>query len=132
MKVVIDRSRWLRGEGHTVSVLLRESDGKMCCLGQVLCRLGKTEDQLRGVAAPDSRFRRDRRGEAVPGGPPGLGTPLLDADQVRAKGVNAAMGINDNPSMPDDVRERSLTEILGTLGIELEFVDKIEPAAGEG
>ena len=33
MKLVIDRATWLRGEGHEQSYLLRECDGKMCCLG---------------------------------------------------------------------------------------------------
>ena len=29
----IDRRTWLRGEGASQSFLLREADGKMCCLG---------------------------------------------------------------------------------------------------
>lgn len=32
-KLIIDRSRWLRGEGCDASYLLRPADNKMCCLG---------------------------------------------------------------------------------------------------
>jgi hypothetical protein len=33
LEVVIDRERWLRGEGSTQSFLLRPEDGRMCCIG---------------------------------------------------------------------------------------------------
>lgn len=51
MKVIIDRTRWLRGEPHK-SKLLRESDGKMCCLGFHALACGYTEEQIASKSTP--------------------------------------------------------------------------------
>lgn len=51
-ELVIDRARWLRGEGGTKSSLLRSSDGKMCCLGFYMLANGHTPDELEDVDAP--------------------------------------------------------------------------------
>jgi hypothetical protein len=53
MKLIIDRSKWLRGEGSAKSKLLRASDGKMCCLGQFGLACGFTPDDLVDIASPD-------------------------------------------------------------------------------
>lgn len=45
-ELVIDRSKWLRGEGSNASRLLRESDGKMCCLGMYGLACGLTPEDL--------------------------------------------------------------------------------------
>ena len=51
-KLVIDRTRWLRGEGPEESALLRPTDNKMCCLGFDALRRGLTSDEIKGVEAP--------------------------------------------------------------------------------
>jgi hypothetical protein len=121
IKVTVDRGRWLRGVGSETSMLLRESDGRMCCLGFVALALGKTEDQIRGYAAPGSPVR-DNRGVKV-----GFGTVLLD---LCPKGhlsepapIAQAMEENDDTSISDEIREERLIPLLAEVGIELEFVD---------
>lgn len=52
MKLVIDRSKWLRGEGSSKSSLLRTSDGKMCCLGFLGLACGIAPDRLKGNSNP--------------------------------------------------------------------------------
>lgn len=51
-KLIIDRQRWLHGEGIEDSYLLRESDGKMCCLGFFCLMEGLTEDDIRNNTTP--------------------------------------------------------------------------------
>ena len=53
MKLVIDRSTWLRGEGSDESRLLRSLDGKMCCLGFYSLACGLTDDHICDEATPD-------------------------------------------------------------------------------
>jgi hypothetical protein len=52
MNLVIDRKRWLRGEGAHDSKLLRPSDGKMCCLGFYGLACGLSADQICGAGSP--------------------------------------------------------------------------------
>jgi hypothetical protein len=123
-KVTIDRSKWLRGEGSEASMLLRESDGKMCCLGQVLLALGKTKQQIAGLEAPGC----SRRGEY----PAGMGTPLLEPavynphKMVSTTATADAMEANDDMSTDDAYKERYLTPLLASMGIDITFVDKVE------
>lgn len=50
MKVIVDRKRWLHGEGRDgFSVLYREEDGKMCCIGFACVEAGMTIDQITNV-----------------------------------------------------------------------------------
>jgi hypothetical protein len=50
--LVIERERWLRGEGHGRSQLLRKRDGKMCCLGFFGLACGLDASQLEGNGDP--------------------------------------------------------------------------------
>lgn len=47
--VVIDRSRWLRGEGSNQSYLLRKDDQKMCCVGFLCQALGYEPGEIEGL-----------------------------------------------------------------------------------
>ena len=54
MKFEIDRKRWLRGEGPSLSALLRKSDGKMCCLGFKAKALGIADADITDKGHPRS------------------------------------------------------------------------------
>ena len=54
LTMVVERAKWLRGEGSHTSYLLRHSDGKMCCLGFVCVTAGMTPEQISGLTAPAS------------------------------------------------------------------------------
>lgn len=48
-RVVVDRSKWLRGEGSYKSRLLRPADGRMCCMGSAALAKGLSKDEIRDV-----------------------------------------------------------------------------------
>lgn len=114
MKLVIDRSRWLRGEGDDRSLLLRERDSKMCCLGFYSLALGFDEEDIREYASPDEvdgeveypewMYRDDGHCD------------MLSRDVVDL------MVVNDAKSIWDPDRERSITSIFARNGVEVEFV----------
>ena len=52
--LVIDRRRWLRGEGSVVSALYRSSDRKMCCLGFACLASGLLVRDIRDHRMPFS------------------------------------------------------------------------------
>jgi hypothetical protein len=47
---VIDRSKWLRGEGGELSRLLRKSDQKQCCVGMYLTACGVPFENIEEVS----------------------------------------------------------------------------------
>lgn len=69
MELTIDRKVWLHGEGQDRSFLLREPDGKRCCLGIYLAALGIPDESLRGKASPAGIYRALDRAtrERIPG-----------------------------------------------------------------
>jgi hypothetical protein len=109
MKLVIDRSKWLRGEGSSVSSLLRSRDGKMCCLGFFAKALGYPDACLRELGlmsefndmAPDWLLERDCG--------------------VRVE--NSLTAVNDAPHFSDFMREAFIKETFAKHGVEVEFVD---------
>lgn len=139
-KVVVDRSKWLRGEGALNSFLLRESDGKMCCLGFVLKQAyDKTDEDLCQFKAPSCTRKSQADGTRVVeiSQRPGRGTPLLSPEgDEEVESISKAMEINDIDLRKidfslagglclmdsEETREKRLIELLGNVGIELEFV----------
>ncbi len=130
VKVIVDRSKWLRGEGTVNSMLLRPSDGKMCCLGFVCLALGRTEEDIRELKSPADRHGSDfdRAGH---------GTVLLAAASYNGTtaempdAVGRAMEVNDSKWIHEDEREVTIINALSQLGIDIEFVDGVEvPDAG--
>lgn len=115
MKLVIDRSRWLRGEGDEDSFLLRPRDCRMCCLGFFGRALGAAEETIndheapyfaRGVNWPEWVFTADRRGHTGD--------------------IRALMDINDDESLGESIRESRIAEIFARHGITVEFVNSVE------
>lgn len=112
MKLVIDRNRWLRGEGGAVSKLHRISDGKMCCLGFFCYALGASD--LEGFASPYSvgAFRQwfgDEHGWHPRG-------PQDDA-------INNLIALNDSETLSESSREQAIKYNFAELDVEVEFIN---------
>ena len=112
MDLVIKRSQWLRGEGGDDSYLLRQEDGKMCCLGFLGLALGITSAELLGEQNPrDASDDLNRWPEAICKN--GLDTPL----------ACSLMLVNDNTSISEKCRERTITAAMKEAGINVTFED---------
>lgn len=127
MKLVIDRSKWLRGEGSSNSKLLRESDGKMCCLGFYAKQCGYTDEEILQRAAPGdvARTKGVRQGfEPLISSGTGCqceecrNTPRL----VNSSLCSELMNVNDDETVLDAERERFIAGVLEWIGVEVEFV----------
>lgn len=130
MKLTIERSRWLRGEGDQVSRLLRPSDGKMCCLGFMACQLGYTEAEISNGETPMSAVRVAQKNLW----PENMIHEDLDFSSLIEVGgksyaqelvVRSLMETNDLEfvSASETSREDILTSLFKSINIEVEFVD---------
>lgn len=117
MKFTIKRSEWLRGEGPEKSFLLREDDGKKCCLGFFGLVCGYNSKDLTAQSEPFDLLSVEVLAKKDPLWPEwmfGKNDPFI---------VFRLMEINDNPSLPAESRELQLTEIFAQQGVTVEFVD---------
>lgn len=117
MKLVIDRTRWLRGEGRG-SRLLRQEDNKMCCLGFLGQHCGVSDAEMLERAAP---------WQAKPEKFPSWLTIKLDPEEDSVLDASKAcydiMRTNDNTSLSDLTREATLVEMFANHDIQVEFVN---------
>lgn len=122
----IDRSMWLRGREPGGSYLLREIDGKRCCLGFYLEACGVPDDQLRGYAAPGSVYRnRAEYRDLVPKwliGPPWHRLSDDPADAVNSITAQYLMEVNDATDSTDAEREALIAKTFADHGVEVHFV----------
>jgi len=106
----VDRATWLRGEGSAQSSLLREQDGKMCCLGFLCLAQGVQRRCLLNLPVPDMLSAASQK--------------HLPAFLVKPK--DATMGdimpTNDNRSQTDKKRERHLKRLFKRQGVAIKFV----------
>lgn len=109
MKFTIERSKWLRGQGSTVSALLCDN-GKMCCLGFYALSHGSTSESILNVKSPEQSLSKDWAEKLVRGDFNNSVCELL-------------MTTNDRIDVDDAAREASLTELFASIGVEVEFVD---------
>lgn len=114
MKFVIDRKLWLRGEGDDRSLLLRDRDGKMCCLGFYSLALGFDKEDIREYACPS-----EVDGEV--NYPEWMYRDDDLCDTMSSKTLSL-MTINDSKFLDDESRERRITEIFASSSVEVEFV----------
>lgn len=127
-KLVIDESKWLRGaeayDGDiNASALLRERDGKMCCLGFLGLELGCSRNEILNQGELSEVLERDRAMDL------GLVTARESSDEdgnYYASTSNALeseiIEVNDDRDMPDQVRKSRLVPLFQRIGWELEFV----------
>lgn len=115
MTLTIVRSKWLHGEGGLKSELLRESDGKMCCLGFYGIACGIAPKDILGVGEPESADEYN------------------DADYrhnwphwlFEDSGCGALIGRNDSsdPKYRDAQREADIARLFAKHGVTVVFVD---------
>jgi hypothetical protein len=122
---VIDRSKWLRGEGSEDSVLLREEDGKMCCLGQYCLFKGLAPSSLQGNRTAENIVNHRRRGyKLVPAWLVALHLNPTLPDKMKASELALKlMRTNDDAVIKDADREATLTILFAEAGIHVTFID---------
>lgn len=115
-QLVIDRSRWLRGEGASASRLLRPCDGKMCCLGFYLESCGLTPEVMLDEETPFN-VREKIEGSGAEW--------LLNGISHSGSGM-ALMIANDNMGKTDVSREGYIKQMFEEHGVDVTFVDSVE------
>ena len=103
-KFTIDRAVWLRGEGNRASKLLREADGKMCCVGMYLRACGVPDAKLRGKS--EACYVHDD--DIVPDWTKNNAGLLYEA--------------NDDPHTDPATREAKIVNMFAEAGVAVEFV----------
>lgn len=123
-KLTIDRSKWLRGEGANDSYLLRERDGKMCCLGFWCLMHGLTAEDISNHETPADI---PNALEVAPFAEPLMMTCCGGHDDrhlVTSDLGEALTVTNDKVGMDDADREAKLIELFRThLDTEVVFVN---------
>lgn len=112
-KFTVDRKIWLRGEGSGASYLLRESDGKKCCVGIFLGACGMPDRHIKGLASANDIH------DAIPGGKRGPTAFLLERgnDPVAARLYNA----NDFRYTDGNKRENKIKKLFHSVGVLVSF-----------
>lgn len=118
-KFVIDRKKWLHGEGAEVSKLLREYDKKMCCLGFYCEALGHKRKYLNGLSAPQELNNRFDTKSLVPKWLIGRGMHISASNDTAS-----LMTINDSERISNERREKGITKIFAKHGVEVVFKGK--------
>lgn len=112
MKLIIDRQRWLRGEGSNDSCLLRESDKKMCCLGFYCTAKGKSQEDILDLVTPGDFSN------------PHEEFPELITDEERANTIcSALIRSNDDLYLEEKHRESKIQEEFKKLEVDVEFIN---------
>lgn len=118
MKLVIDRKKWLRGEGRD-SYLLRPSDGKQCCLGFLGLACGYKPADLHARMSPLSTFNLQKDSKwCIPVGHKDTAT---NGEEMHSAIILELTRINDHMYMTDDAREHDLKQAFASVGIEVTF-----------
>lgn len=118
LKVVVDREKWIHGEGDFDSYLLRERDGHLCCLGFACLAAGLTTDQIKDQHAPHSIP------DLVESKLPLLLQPTTIPEfykKTNSKVCNSMVNLNDKKDVKAAYRERRLRELGRKVGIEFSF-----------
>lgn len=112
----IDRKKWLRGEGEPLSFLLREHDGKMCCLGFDAIACGFKPEQIRGYKTLPSALGSAHELPSHYVNPNG-GNHLINSV------FSDLYAYNDSSRLSEGEREKHLTQLFAKLDIEVQFHD---------
>lgn len=123
MILIIDRNRWLRGEGANPSFLQRNRDGKRCCLGSFALAKGFTEDEIRSIEAPrplvmkfDEKYRAEMMSRLS-----GLFKESKSSDPAHSSVCTDLMCHNDTDSLVDKEREEKIREDFEKIGVMVFF-----------
>jgi hypothetical protein len=123
MKLVIDRNKWLRGEGTENSCLLRPTDGKMCCLGFFGLACGLTAKRITDVVAPVKipvEIGVSARREWMRNVPEA--EALFDDEMGTSEICGELMSTNDRVSLSEAEREQKIRALFAEMSVEVVFV----------
>lgn len=113
LDVTVSRSKWLRGEGSQRSFLLREEDGKMCCMGFAAIAAGLKPEDIKG--------KKTVNGSAS------TATGSVEPEDVKIPSMenwfDSLYGANDSTVIPDHMREAEIIKRGADKGIAFTFVD---------
>lgn len=124
MKVIVERSKWLRGEGSGVSQLLRERDGKLCCVGFACLAAGFSLDQIRSRVTVSDLLNVEETGPPSTLAAMVIGEGEPEEDPFCDTGAAEELyGANDDPAIWASARETKVAELGQKVGLEFEFVD---------
>lgn len=110
-KLFIDRSKWFRGADEG---LLRNSQGKMCCLGFVAMACGARTDRILNVGEPENLPRFSW--------PEGFLTTDDEGNVWNSTIVEKLIDYNDSSGYSDKKRESLIKSGFKKLGIDVEFI----------
>jgi hypothetical protein len=116
---VVDRIKWLRGEGSLESSLFRPTDGKMCCLGFYGKACGLTEEDMKHLGAP---FQVRNIVNNFPEEMMWL-VEKLEQRYDSSPDCYCAMSTNDAGILTDDEREEKIKTIFAKHGITVAFIN---------
>ena len=116
MRLVIDRSRWRRGDHQDGA--LRNRDGTRCCLGFLAEACGYAVEETLEVLTPRELI------DGLGGKSLFPSRLILDVESPDELLIDA----NDKPcepSQPDfePKREARIAELMSSIGVDVEFVD---------
>lgn len=127
-EVTVERHRWYRGQKQG-SMLLRNQDNKMCCLGFAALACGLGPKQIRGIPTPAAVSGA----EAVPVWlnliTKGVGETLTLVTKEMGETLTdsplclSLMGANDSEYTSDAVKEELIAEEGLNAGLKFVFVD---------
>jgi hypothetical protein len=115
LKVIVDRERWLRGEGSNASALYRE-DGKMCCMGFAAIAAGYKKSDLLGLKSIHSLEIATRQRVIVA---PENCSITEDENNLKYHPLYVQ---NDAGLTTDAEKEETLIRMGKKVGIEFSFV----------
>lgn len=122
MNLIIDRAKWLRGEGGNLSRLLRPADGKMCCLGFLGLQCGYTPDQMLDQGEPNEMFEKvDREACAEFNRWPKWLIAVDEYGPANDRAVTELIATNDDRVMPESDREAQIAAIFAKHGVTVTF-----------
>ena len=108
-KLVIKRSKWIRGGCDGISRLQNEY-GNRCCLGFYGCQLGIRSNRLKNKGSP---FMVKSS----------LWPKWLVDDCYNSYECSELIGINDDSFLPEFKREKRIAEIFKKHGVTVKFID---------
>lgn len=124
MDLIIERSRWLRGEndgkGNPAEPTLRDFDGNMCCLGFYCLALGVTINDM--LEIPDPQHLIDATGDKFKDSLKYLVKSTSDKVD-NTKICVELMDVNDSYEKTEGMRERGIRARFKKMGVNVTFVD---------
>lgn len=114
-ELTIDRKKWLRGEGHGQSYLLRPGDRKQCCIGLYLTALHIPDDHLQGKSEPGQLQSL-----------PGVSWWLMNNDgSCNSDTCFDLFHLNDDKLLSEKEREKGVKQLFAKHGIQVRFVGRV-------